>query len=301
MESVTYGCYLVLFSYNMYLQLRNYGEKGANGNRPNLLLLVASTLLFTMISAHWAIEVARVFEVVIDLEGKIPIDLYFANLADPKQIAVTGLFECEVLVGDFILIYRLYHVYRPMWWVCIIPIGCWCALAVSTGLLLSNMTLVTASTGVFTERVISWITSSFSLTLCTNVYCTGLIIIRLWRGHRSVSAHVGKSRVIKVLRIFVESAALLTICLTCTFATYEAGNNVQYGILDATSPIMGISFTLILLRLNWNRNVGSSQIGSSKVQPTYPLRSINVTVSQHVDGDSWTGEHEQTKRDLDMA
>lgn len=49
-NSIFPGIYIVLFSYNMYLQLRNFRDKGANGNKPNVLLLISSTLLFLMIS-----------------------------------------------------------------------------------------------------------------------------------------------------------------------------------------------------------------------------------------------------------
>lgn len=79
---------------------------------------------------HWVLDVFRLFDAAINHNtGPGALDLYYANLVDPRQITVTGLFECEVLVGDFILIYRLYHVYRPMWWVCVVPIGCWVMLA----------------------------------------------------------------------------------------------------------------------------------------------------------------------------
>jgi hypothetical protein len=48
--------------------------------------------------------VARLYEAVITVAYKVPIDLYFANLPDPKQVAVTGLFDLEVLTGDLILV-----------------------------------------------------------------------------------------------------------------------------------------------------------------------------------------------------
>ena len=56
---------------------------------------------------RWAINVARLFEAVIILERVVPMSMYFANIADDKQIAVTALFAGEILVGDFILVYNL--------------------------------------------------------------------------------------------------------------------------------------------------------------------------------------------------
>lgn len=40
----------------------------------------------------------------MSLEGLIPVSLYFADLTRKKQIAVTALFEFQVIVADFILV-----------------------------------------------------------------------------------------------------------------------------------------------------------------------------------------------------
>ena len=52
---------------------------------------------------------------------------------------------------------------------------------------------------------------------------------------------------------------------------------------------MGASFLLILLRLNLAHGLNASSsdgAGQRAVSGSYPLRSINVNVSQHVDVDS---------------
>lgn len=114
-----------MFVYNMYLQIRNLSDR--NARRPNVLLLVTSTLLFMMItsvsyissdgtpgvrnqflihlgSQRWAIGVARIYEAVVDFEGRVPLSKYFANITLKKQITVTALFESQVIVADFILV-----------------------------------------------------------------------------------------------------------------------------------------------------------------------------------------------------
>ena len=79
--------------------------------------------------------------------------------------------------------------------------------------------------------------------------------------------------------------------MTVTFATFLAGYNIQYFFLDTTSPVIGISFLLILLRLNSNNHglatASSNAIGQRAGALTnFPLRSINVNVSQHVNVNS---------------
>ena len=42
----------------------------------------------------------------MDLEGQISLSRYFADVTMKKQIAVTALLECEVIVVDFVLVSR---------------------------------------------------------------------------------------------------------------------------------------------------------------------------------------------------
>ena len=78
--------------------------------------------------------------------------------------------------------------------------------------------------------------------------------------------------------------------MTLTFATFLAGYNIQYTLLDITSPVIGISFMLILLRLNadkhGSRTSGSGASGQPGALTNYPLRSISFAVAKHVNDDS---------------
>lgn len=78
--------------------------------------------------------------------------------------------------------------------------------------------------------------------------------------------------------------------MTLTFATFLAGYNIQYTLLDATSPVIGISFLMILLRLNFNKygpnSTSRETVSQRGTAHSYPLRSINIGVAQHVEGES---------------
>ena len=69
---------------------------------------------------------------------------YFTDIPMKRQkIAVTALFEFQVIVADFILVsffalsivnltsnakaqvYRLYYVWKPYWWLCVAPTLAW--------------------------------------------------------------------------------------------------------------------------------------------------------------------------------
>ena len=143
-------------------------------------------------------------------------------------------------------VYRLYHVWKPNWWICIIPAMAWVGVtsawySVRPGKQTSNcyvQSLVFAHSGPWPAPVfppecfnigssygsplrssllfrgfrlgcVSWhpLTSGDSRN---NVYCTVAIIFRLWRSHRSVAGASVNSYVLRALRVFAESAALLT-------------------------------------------------------------------------------------------
>jgi len=78
--------------------------------------------------------------------------------------------------------------------------------------------------------------------------------------------------------------------MLATFLSFVASNNVQYTLADATSPVIGISFLLIMLRLALDKQgatvVSNNTISQRGPSSNYPLRSINVNVAQSVDIDS---------------
>ena len=53
---------------------------------------------------RWATEVARLYDVVVVLDGRISASDYFADLTLKKQIIVTSLAELQIVVADFILV-----------------------------------------------------------------------------------------------------------------------------------------------------------------------------------------------------
>ena len=143
-------------------------------------------------------------------------------------------------------VYRLYHVWKPHWWICIIPAMAWVGVTsmqyfVHPGEQTSNccvQSLAFVRSGPWPAPVSPPecfnIGSSYGSPHrssspfrgfrlgCTpsrlltsgdsrnNVYCTVAIIFRLWRSHRSVAGASVNSYVLRALRVFAESAALLT-------------------------------------------------------------------------------------------
>jgi len=58
-----------------------------------------------------------------------------------------------------------------------------------------------------------------------------------------------ESLTLRAMRGLVESAALWTFFVFTNFVTFLVKSNISYIFLDMTSPVVGISFCLIIVRL----------------------------------------------------
>jgi hypothetical protein len=111
--------------------------------------------------------------------------------------------------------------------------------------------------------------SFFSCTLALNAVCTGLIAYRIWRTQQQTrEAKMGSSNLTKVAIIVVESGAIYLTVLASEVAAFAVGSFMFNIFLDITSPIIGIVFSLIIVRIG--RGVSSEE--------TRPPQSISYSM-----------------------
>ncbi|KAJ8701913.1 hypothetical protein PTI98_000666 [Pleurotus ostreatus] len=103
-----------------------------------------------------------------------------------------------------------------------------------------------------------WIMTFFTLTMCINITCTTAIA---WRIYRTRSPLIKRTRLTPVLLAFVESGALYASSVLALMIAYASGSNGQYAALDVVTPLVGITFCLIVLQIQchltsnvWNTN-----------------------------------------------
>lgn len=103
---------------------------------------------------------------------------------------------------------------------------------------------------VFTSKLYPWIATYFSLTLATNVICTGtsnhffppcapayvvtiaLVACKIWRSQKALSSVNLKSSLTPVMITVVESGAIYSAALLSVTVAYATKNNGQYAALD---------------------------------------------------------------------
>ncbi|KAJ3751539.1 hypothetical protein DFH05DRAFT_1539658 [Lentinula detonsa] len=108
---------------------------------------------------------------------------------------------------------------------------------------------------------------------------TSLIVARVSRIKRKVKGvAVQSGGLATVLHVIIESAALYTATALFTLIGYTTKNNWQFITIDMLSPIIGISFTLISVRLSHRTQ---SQAGYSM----HDHPSLNVVRIHGVDVD----------------
>lgn len=275
LESLLYGSFCVLFVAAIWAIF----TKRRVVNYKLLSTLMAMWLLSTV---HLILDVIRAKAAFVDApalpDGTPGSLIYYLDLSNPLQAAKTAVYVTLTLVGDGFMIYRCYVVWGR-WYMGLIPAMMLCGTGVSGYGATYEFSKAAPGAQVFLPDIVPWVTSFIALTFSTNVICTALIVIRILSVQRAIGgiSTVNSSRVnlsLKAIIIVTESAALYSASVLSLLISYSLGSNGQYTVLDLTSPLIGIVFTFIILRVTLVSE--SEQIYSSAQRSTRPSNSRMV-------------------------
>jgi len=156
-------------------------------------------------------------------------------------------------------------------------------------------TLQTGSSGALnTARLSPWITSLLSLTLAMNLITTSLIVYRIWTIRRILkrrSATTVSRPLTNVMRVVIESGAFYTISVVILVVVYMLSSNAELPVSDAIVQIIGITFNIIITRVDRGDATQPSTAKSSNAtlrsHNIIPLHMINVqtSVTRHQEPD----------------
>ncbi|KAF8142272.1 hypothetical protein K438DRAFT_1878444 [Mycena galopus ATCC 62051] len=245
-------------------------------------LLVTICLIWVLCIAHWIIDIIRASQAFIDSpEGAIA---YYDLVSNQLESAKDGVYITVTLVADHFMIYRLFIVWNRNWPIVILPILLWIGAGIS-GYTVTHLLLLAGRGNLFISTLAPWALTFFSMSLSLNVLCTLLIAGRIMRTHMRVHTMIsGKTYVYTVLTVLIESAAMYSLSLTVLLVLYDLGLNSQYILLDWTTSLIGIAFSLIIYRLAMTSANSAVSVLPSRsrsrpedTNPAYPLTNINVT------------------------
>ncbi|KAF7367624.1 hypothetical protein MSAN_00825900 [Mycena sanguinolenta] len=296
LENILYGLYLsVFFEFCMLF----YKSKIRSGVQT--YLLITSGLMFILITMRCVIDTYRciaAFDNALD----------FGPPNSPLGILTNSCWLMVFLIADVFIIFRTFVVWDRKWLMITLPsLLCLANFIISVLSIVSYGELDHSNPSVWATD--DWLTIIISLTLSTNVVCTGLISFRIMQIHRrvvSMVSHTRRSLSMKFLSVIVESgpsfnftsiraftfnllkAAIYTAVLVATMIVIRSQSFVFFVFIDCLSPLIGLVFSYIIIRVSRGTSYGERTITSTS-QGHYPGNNRGFQTGPTLSAPSRTG------------
>ncbi|KAF7357225.1 Vacuolar triacylglycerol lipase [Mycena sanguinolenta] len=151
-----------------------------------------------------------------------------------------------------------------------------------------------SNSSIFDPRLTIWITVFYSIAVAQNVITTGLMSLRLWQRERESSRfRMGRGVLVPVLRILIGPAALYLFAEISLLSLYAIEHNSQYIMLEAMTPVIGITFCIFPVRAILRPKDSSHLCENSRCNTVavggIQLRRISMNISTQTED----GSHEK--------
>ncbi|RDX54760.1 hypothetical protein OH76DRAFT_1340756 [Lentinus brumalis] len=232
--TVTYGMRVQLWSRDGYLKSRD---------RINWVMVVATLAMFTIATLEMAFGLRLNLEAFIYYTGPGGAKGQFAEISNWVNVMKTVDYGAQTFIGDAIMAYRCYVVYDRKWKYVAVPALLWLAESVCGWIAVYITATLHSSATLNEQRLVPWITAFLSLTLAMTTITTGMIVFRILRINAGVASKGmtrvgGNQRLIRVVRVLVESGLVYTVSVVCFFSLFLASNNAQYPVSDVVRGIL---------------------------------------------------------------
>ncbi|KAF9652980.1 hypothetical protein BDM02DRAFT_3183308 [Thelephora ganbajun] len=155
-ENVLYGVFVPFLLTACYAQCR----KLVKGRSVNKVMVFATVFYGLTITLHWVVSTVHGLRGILFLPSGGDTATFFQNTSSPLFVCKVTLLQIEILVGDWIMIYRLYHIYGRNLAICIVPlVGSLAHLAI----ILGSAVKVIHTYGPAT--LTAWAAACFSVTI----------------------------------------------------------------------------------------------------------------------------------------
>ncbi|KAL1686611.1 hypothetical protein GGG16DRAFT_128578 [Schizophyllum commune] len=186
-----------------------------DGAQPQYPVSTIKALLIKQSSYHWITSFVRIFEGFVSWRGGMGATVYFSDTTDGILFGLSIFKFATMIIADVFMIWRLYFVWEKRKSVLIVPTITLSGLLVTSVGGMCNVQLLPHNPQflhlVPDERraIQAWKTANTACAICTNVYCTAMIVFRLWSMRRRSPQVLGAS-LSGVIISFVEGAACYT-------------------------------------------------------------------------------------------
>ncbi|KAI4524694.1 hypothetical protein K525DRAFT_193400, partial [Schizophyllum commune Loenen D] len=264
-QSVLMGLYITLVVAMIYLLSRSPTSttKRAANRRAQRLLIIGMAVLSTAALGQWTCLLIRAFKAFIFWEGGTrPYWFYFLDTGS-SEVTRSAFHSATIITADLFVILRLWVVWNYRKRVIIAP-----ALSLS-GLLVSGAGTAYAyaayeTSAPATLRVLHlWKMAHMVLTICTNLYCTGMIIWRIGRLHRQTANFALSRSIVSFVTLMAESAAVYTSLVLAWQVSYGMKNAASYFIQDCIPPSAALAAVLVHARAILSKGL-ADQTGAAR-------------------------------------
>ncbi|KAF5330014.1 hypothetical protein D9611_010498 [Ephemerocybe angulata] len=259
-EAIIYGLYCSMFISTMRIMLRKRPVETVASR----IFLVVSIMIFILATFHNITSISRLIRAYALLLAPPAPFLYFQNYKYWDNYAHLLLTAFCTWLGDVLVIYRCFLIWRRNKWVIVAP----------TLLLIGSIATTFVNWHWFLHPTafapkdiapILWIT--FPLNLAQNMLTTSLIAFKIYKQHRdTVRSGLQLSSgldLMGVIRIIVESAMVYTV-ETAIIIVLMAINHPSVVIVQHALPgSIGIVFCLIAIRTHVARSDTAPRPGAS--------------------------------------
>ncbi|KAJ7825206.1 hypothetical protein B0H14DRAFT_1289464 [Mycena olivaceomarginata] len=257
-ELLLYGIYLALsFFYTLLIFQRQRAFTGAS-KAPRIMspVFIGMSGLWLAVTGHCIVGVVRLFLAVRPTEANA--NLFYSDFSHITELIKYGFFTASVCIGDGLLIHRVWAVWGFNPHIIILPILTLMGIAAFGVGLIYQLSQFTSKDDLFTGPFYMWGTGLCVFTQCTNFYTTGFIWYKLWSTSRVVEP-LGGSSLAKIMRAFLDSAGLFAAWGLFHLISYQLRSNIQFVAIDGLPAIVGLTNTLILIRLRLDFTAHATQ------------------------------------------
>ncbi|KAJ7796587.1 hypothetical protein B0H14DRAFT_2914049 [Mycena olivaceomarginata] len=215
-----------------------------------------AVLMFVLITTRCIIDTYRC---VVAFDNA---DIDFGHWNTTLGLVTNACWFFLTPIADAFMIFRTFLIWNRNWLIVIPPtVLCFANLGSSiwASIALAKFEM---EDSVWGNRALKSMNLFLSLTLCTNIICTGLIAFRILRIHHQIGwvSGSGPTYTMRVVSAIVESAALYTLLLLGALISNSVNSYTNFILFNCTPPTIGLIFSYIIIRVSRETSYGDETI-----------------------------------------
>ncbi|TFK65926.1 hypothetical protein BDN72DRAFT_900284 [Pluteus cervinus] len=243
-ETIVFGIYTALFFESTLITIKRSDARSASAR----VFTISTVIMYVIATIHIALALCRT--IIGYVYTPIPAQHAYWFSKAPEHLAYFDLTNCMCWMGEFLLIYRCWIIWEKRF-IVIIPSVLMFFSGIALGIFINIVWSVPG-------RILKYpgvVDAILPLFLAQNVWTTALLAYRLIRQHKQSEASgirdtPTRTNLYQVGRIMLESAALFTLDLILSIVLHLVGSNIKVVFIELMVPIIGISFSLIAVRVH---------------------------------------------------